>query len=141
MAALVASEQVRTQRLPLTLIFTADEEVGCVGAKHAAEDAALRPSHAIVGEPTSLTPIRAHKGYCAVEVVLTDLAMPELGGQDLAQRLSALRPGLPVIFMSGYTDDDLIRRGLLDAGIPYLEKPFSPDALTRIIRTVLPRRG
>ena len=77
----------------------------------------------------------------AVEVVLTDLAMPELGGQELAQRLSALRPGLPVIFMSGYTDDDLIRRGLLDAGIPYLEKPFSPDALTRIIRTVLPRRG
>jgi acetylornithine deacetylase len=70
-AALVASEQVRTQRLPLTLIFTADEEVGCVGAKHAAEDAALRPSHAIVGEPTSLTPIRAHKGYCAVEVEIT----------------------------------------------------------------------
>jgi len=75
----------------------------------------------------------------SVEAVLTDLAMPELGGQELAQRLSELHPGLPVIFMSGYTDDDLTRRGLLEAGIPYLEKPFSPDALARMVRAVLPR--
>ena len=72
-----------------------------------------------------------------VDAVLTDLAMPELGGQELAERLSKLRPGLPVVFMSGYTDDDLTRRGLLAAGIPYLEKPFSPDALGRMLRAVL----
>ncbi len=72
-----------------------------------------------------------------VDAVLTDLAMPELGGQELAHRLSELRPGLPVIFMSGYTDDDLTRRGLLEAGIPYLEKPFSPEALARMMRAVL----
>jgi two-component system cell cycle sensor histidine kinase/response regulator CckA len=73
----------------------------------------------------------------SIDAVLTDLAMPELGGQELAQRLSELRPGLPVIFMSGYTDDDVARRGLLEAGIPYLEKPFSPEALARMIRAVL----
>ncbi|HEY8196765.1 MAG TPA: response regulator [Gemmatimonadales bacterium] len=72
-----------------------------------------------------------------VDAVLTDLAMPELGGQELARRLSELRPGLPVIFMSGYTDDDLTRRGLLAAGTPYLEKPFSPEALGRMLRAVL----
>jgi two-component system, cell cycle sensor histidine kinase and response regulator CckA len=73
----------------------------------------------------------------SVGAVLTDLAMPELGGQELAQRVSELRPGLPVIFMSGYTDADLIRRGLLAAGIPYLEKSFSPEALARMVRAVL----
>ena len=73
----------------------------------------------------------------SIDAVLTDLAMPELGGQELAQRLSELRPGLPVIFMSGYADDDLTRRGLLEAGIPYLEKPFTPEALARMVRSVL----
>jgi two-component system, cell cycle sensor histidine kinase and response regulator CckA len=70
-------------------------------------------------------------------VVLTDVAMPEFGGRDLAQRLSDLRPGLPIIFMSGYTDDDLTRRGLLERGIPFLEKPFSPQDLTRLVQDVL----
>jgi nitrogen-specific signal transduction histidine kinase/ActR/RegA family two-component response regulator len=76
-------------------------------------------------------------GDRTIAVVLTDVAMPELGGRELAQRLSAIRPGLPVIFMSGYTDDDLTRRGLLEAGIPFLEKPFSPQALTRLVEEVL----
>ena len=72
-----------------------------------------------------------------IDVVLTDVAMPGLGGRDLAQRLSQLRPGLPIIFMSGSTDDDLTRRGLLDPGIPFLEKPFSPQELARVVHDVL----
>jgi two-component system cell cycle sensor histidine kinase/response regulator CckA len=72
-----------------------------------------------------------------IDIVLSDLAMPELGGRELALRLSETRPVLPVVFMSGYTDDDLVRRGLLEAGIPYLEKPFSPEGLARMIRDVL----
>jgi two-component system, cell cycle sensor histidine kinase and response regulator CckA len=44
---------------------------------------------------------------------------------------------LPIIFMSGYTDDDLTRRGLLERGIPFLEKPFSPQDLTRLVQDVL----
>jgi PAS domain S-box-containing protein len=72
-----------------------------------------------------------------VDVVLTDLAMPELGGRELAQQLSRMRPGLPVIFMSGYADDDLTHRGLLEAGVPFLEKPFSPLALVRMVQDVL----
>ncbi|HZA92892.1 MAG TPA: response regulator, partial [Gemmatimonadales bacterium] len=72
-----------------------------------------------------------------VDVVLTDVAMPDLGGRELAQRLSPLLPGVPVIFMSGYTDNDLTRRGLLEAGIPFLEKPFSPQDLARVVQAVL----
>ncbi|HZH30315.1 MAG TPA: acetylornithine deacetylase [Pyrinomonadaceae bacterium] len=57
-----------TLRRPLALVFTADEEIGCLGAKQLAESGALRARYAIVGEPTSLRPMRAGKGYCLAEV-------------------------------------------------------------------------
>lgn len=69
-AALTAIEEIDLARLarPLALIFTADEEVGCLGAKQLAESRALSARYAIVGEPTSLQPMRAGKGYCLAEV-------------------------------------------------------------------------
>jgi acetylornithine deacetylase len=69
-AALAAVEQIDLGKLarPLALVFTADEEVGCLGAKRLAESGALRVRRAIVGEPTSLRPVRAGKGYCLAEV-------------------------------------------------------------------------
>jgi acetylornithine deacetylase len=69
-AALTAVEQIDLTKLarPLALVFTADEEVGCLGAKRLAESGALRVRRAIVGEPTSLQPVRAGKGYCLAEI-------------------------------------------------------------------------
>lgn len=69
-AALTAVERFDLTKLarPLALVFTADEEVGCLGAKRLAESSALRVRRAIVGEPTSLQPVRAGKGYCLAEV-------------------------------------------------------------------------
>jgi acetylornithine deacetylase len=82
-AALAAASRARARRAPLTLAFTADEEVGCLGAKQLLAEGQVHPRHAIVGEPTSLVPVRAHKGYCAVEVRLHGVeghsAYPELG--------------------------------------------------------------
>jgi acetylornithine deacetylase len=70
--ALSAVERVGIDALsmPLALIFTADEEVGCAGAKRLADARVVSPRYAIVGEPTSLTPIRANKGYCLAEVTV-----------------------------------------------------------------------
>ena len=72
---------------PLTVLFTADEEVGCLGAKQLVAEARIHPRHAIVGEPTSLVPIRAHKGYCAVEVQVNGLeghsAYPDVGASAI----------------------------------------------------------
>lgn len=70
-AIMTAAAQTGTVRKPLMLLFTADEEVGCWGAKKLVADDRVRPRWAIVGEPTSLTPVRAHKGYCAVDVEVT----------------------------------------------------------------------
>ncbi len=80
----------------------------------------------------------------AVDLVLTDAVMPRMGGRELADHLAQLRPGLPVLFMSGYTNDEIIRRGLLTPGAPFLQKPFSPEALATKVREVLDaarRRG
>lgn len=69
-AAIAAVEKLDLARLSraLTLVFTHDEEIGCLGAKRIAKENELRPAYAIVGEPTSMVPIRAHKGYCLAEI-------------------------------------------------------------------------
>ena len=72
-----------------------------------------------------------------VDLVLSDVVMPVLNGRELAEQLSAERPGLRVLFMSGYTDDDIVRRGLLRPGAPFLQKPFMPADLSRKVREML----
>jgi two-component system cell cycle sensor histidine kinase/response regulator CckA len=76
-------------------------------------------------------------GADRLDAVLTDLAMPNLGGRELAERIHQDRPDLPVVYMSGYTGDIVARRGLLEPGIPFLEKPLSPSALARTMQQVL----
>jgi acetylornithine deacetylase len=84
-AGLTAIEAIELKRLrrPLALVFTADEEIGLIGAKRLAETGALHSSYAIVGEPTSLQPMRAGKGYCLAEITIkgreAHSAYPSLG--------------------------------------------------------------
>jgi FixJ family two-component response regulator len=63
--------------------------------------------------------------------------MPLHNGRVLRARLAADRPEIRVLFMSGYTDDDIVRRGLLEPGAPFLQKPFMPADLSRKVRDVL----
>ena len=72
-----------------------------------------------------------------IHLLVTDVVMPGLGGRELASALTARRPGLRVLYISGYTDDEITRRGLLDAGAPFLEKPFEAEGLARRVREVL----
>ncbi len=86
-AALVAASRATARKHPLALLFTADEEVGCLGAKRLLAEGRVHPRHAIVGEPTNLVPIRAHKGYCAVEVIIEGVeghsAYPDVGASAI----------------------------------------------------------
>jgi CheY-like chemotaxis protein len=66
--------------------------------------------------------------------------MPELGGRELGSHLAALRPELPILYMSGYTGDDVIQRGLLEPGVPFQQKPFTPEGLARKVREMLDGR-
>jgi FixJ family two-component response regulator len=67
--------------------------------------------------------------------------MPNLGGAELARRLGALRPGLRVLFMSGYTDGAIVQHGVLEEGVVLLEKPFSGERLLGAVRVALDRPG
>ncbi len=75
-----------------------------------------------------------------IHLVMTDVVMPVLGGRQLAEQLATLRPETKVLYTSGYTDDAVVRHGVLEAGIPFLQKPFTPDGLARVVREVLDRR-
>ncbi|HEY3281808.1 MAG TPA: ATP-binding protein, partial [Armatimonadota bacterium] len=73
----------------------------------------------------------------SVDLLLTDVVMPRMGGRELAERVDAQRPGTPVIFMSGYTDDVTLRNGVWSCERVYLQKPFRMGDLARKIREVL----
>jgi PAS domain S-box-containing protein len=75
-----------------------------------------------------------------VDLVISDVVMPKVGGRELGLELARLEPELPVLYMSGYTGDDVIQRGLLDPDAPFQQKPFSPEALARKVREMLDLR-
>jgi two-component system cell cycle sensor histidine kinase/response regulator CckA len=79
----------------------------------------------------------AHRRGVTIDLLLTDVVMPEMSGRELAERFTKLKPRAKVLFMSGYTDDAIVRHGELRPGTAYLQKPFSPDALARKVRDVL----
>jgi two-component system, cell cycle sensor histidine kinase and response regulator CckA len=79
----------------------------------------------------------AAAGDVPFDLLVTDLVMPGMSGRELAGRITADCPGLRVLFMSGYTDDVVMRRGLIEARMAFLQKPFSLEALARRVREVL----
>ena len=85
----------------------------------------------------ALALVATHQG--PLDLLVTDVVMPGLSGRDLADRLTAARPDLRVLFVSGYSGEALAHHGILDPDLAYLEKPFNPDALAIKVREVLDR--
>lgn len=75
-----------------------------------------------------------------LQLMITDVVMPVMGGRELVEHLAKVRPETAVIYMSGYTDDAIVRHGLMDEGLAFIQKPFTADALARKVRLVLDER-
>src|SRR6266550_3855563 len=75
----------------------------------------------------------------SIDAVITDVVMPGMNGRELVEKLVKARPAIGFLFMSGYTDDHVLRRGVLHGETAFLQKPFTPDQLARKVRAVLDR--
>jgi two-component system, cell cycle sensor histidine kinase and response regulator CckA len=81
--------------------------------------------------------VQLFEAHPSIDVILSDVVMPGASGPELTRRLVESRPGLKVIYMSGYTDEAIVHHGVLDPGLAFLHKPFTSEALGRKLREVL----
>ena len=124
-----------TARGELVLVVEDEEQVRTVAAR-ALTDAGYRVLVADSGE-RALDMVRQNGNRPVLALV--DVVMPGLGGSELAAELVRIAPGTRVLFTSGYTDGEILRRGLLEPGAAFLAKPFSPDALVRAVCAAMTR--
>jgi CheY-like chemotaxis protein len=118
-----------------TILLVEDEEMVRKLACTVLEKNGYRVLEASSGEK-ALDAVRGQNGN-PIHLMVTDVVMPGMSGRQLADRLVSLRPELKVLFMSGYTDDAIVHHGVLDPGIAYIQKPFTPDALASKVREIL----
>lgn len=79
----------------------------------------------------------ASNHHVRIDLLITDVIMPDVKGPDLAEQILALRPGIKLLFMSGYTDSDVVRIRVLDPNLSFLPKPFTSDGLLETVKRVL----
>jgi len=126
--------EAATPRGMETILLVEDEDVVRGLARKILEQAGYNVIEAMLGkEAVRLCIEEAPK----IDMLLTDVVMPETSGKEVADRLTELLPGLKVLFMSGYTDEAIVHHGVLDSNIEFIQKPFTPSAVSKKAREVL----
>jgi signal transduction histidine kinase/ActR/RegA family two-component response regulator len=117
-----------------TVLLAEDE----LGVRKLVREVLEQAGHTVLEAASGPAALQAAKGYAgAIQLLLTDVVMPEMSGPELAKQLTTARPELKVLYMSGYTEEAILQHGMLSAGITLLQKPFSKDDLLRRVRDVM----
>lgn len=139
-----AADLIEDERLPTDdftgsetiLVVEDDERLLALGRK-----ILTQKGYRILGAKSGEEALEVYKAAdTRIDLLLTDVVMPGMNGRELAEHMESLRPGLKVLYMSGYTDDTITRHGVLPEGIEFLEKPFTMEGLARKVRGVLDRK-
>ena len=117
-----------------TVLLVEDEEMVRTLSQEILEDSGYRVVVATNGKE-GLRVCQEFSGH--IDLMITDMVMPEMSGRQLAEQVALLRPETKVLFMSGYTDDAIVRHGILEENMPYMQKPFLPGDLALKAREVL----
>jgi len=117
-----------------TVLLVEDDEAVRAVARRALERYGYQVLTAPGGEE-ALRLAESHEGE--VHLLLTDIMMPGMNGVEVAGRVLRVRPGIRIVYMSGYADQDLVGQGLLQPGTHFLQKPFTPQELGTRVREIL----
>ena len=126
--------QPRTERGTETILLVEDQQE----VRAIAKTMLSRHGYNVIEADSGVSALELVKSHASdIDMLLTDVIMPVLGGQELARQVLSLRPDVRVLFASGYTDDVLVQQGVLQPGAEWIQKPFSKDALLQKVRAIL----
>jgi signal transduction histidine kinase/HAMP domain-containing protein len=120
-----------------TVLIVEDDE----GLRKLAQEVLLLHGYIVLDAENGQDALRvsqAHEGR--IDLMITDVVMPKMGGREAAERLQPLYPQMKVIYMSGYTKNSMVHQGFLAPGRNFIQKPFSPEGLARKVREVLDKK-
>ena len=132
-----ALESIRDERLPIgpeTILLVEDEELVRSFLTELLEACGYRVIATTDGE-SALAICKNTKE--PIDLLITDVVMPRMSGRELAEKLGAYLPKLPVLFISGYTDDALVRESVLDSDVNFIQKPFTIEIISKKVRQVI----
>ncbi len=136
-AAPLAPDRTTRPRLPYSVLVVEDAPA----LRDMVRRILTRKGYTVVLAANADEAVRLFSEHPNIDILLTDVVMPGASGPELTQRLLGRRPGLKVVYMSGYTDEAIVQHGVINPGIAFLQKPFSAEALDGKLREVLDRES
>jgi PAS domain S-box-containing protein len=120
-----------------TILLVEDE----TGVRNLVRAVLERYGYTILEARSGPDALRVASQQSAIDLLLTDVVMPRMSGRELAELLTGQRPGLRVLYMSGYTDDEVMKHGVREKEVNFIQKPFRPDIIARRVREILDQRA